>query len=246
MAAASPAAVCVAAHPNDLDGCTGTMILLGRQGYDLHVVGYTHGERGACRAALTDDSTPEVRLEEERQACAKLGAKLHYLNECEGDAYAPRRTIRELTDLLEAIRPSVVFTHWPLDTNADHVMACAAVHRAVSFMQGAKPEIVYMETPDSSVNFQPQHWVYINHVRVEKADVSLCRKSQNKGNILVKGQRRLSEERGRDVWTPARHCEAFASFLNRAYGRPPVGMAPKVFADLERPVEKSEKKEAGK
>lgn len=232
-ASAGPSVAVVGAHPDDLEAALGAVILLKERGYDIHVIDFTRGERGLGEAGCADGSTARKRVAEEERACAKLGAKLHFLDEIDGEAYAPMKTCRQLADLLAQIRPAAVFTHWPLDTHSDHVMTFAAVHKAVNLMGGATPEIYYMEEPHQSKNFQPDHYVYINHVREKKNEIIRCYECQNRNDGLVRRKMRQSEERGRDVWMPARHCEAYASFNNRAYGRPPYGTVPKVFADMD-------------
>ena len=229
-----PAIVFVCAHPDDTEGFAGTAFLL-RDKYDIHIVDLTTGEYGLGEKGWKDGSTAKIRRAEEERACAFLGATPHFLGEVDapGECHASKRATDRLIAIMEELRPVALFTHWPLDTHSDHIMTFAAVHKAVNLMGGATPEIYYMEEPHQSKNFQPDHYVYINHVREKKNEIIRCYECQNRNDGLVRRKMQQSAERGRDVWTPAHHCEAYASFNNRAYGRPPYGTVPKVFADMD-------------
>lgn len=75
------------AHPDDSEGFAGAAFLL-RDSHELHVVDLTRGERGLGPQGLADGSTGRIREQEERAACAFLGAEPHFLCEVNGDCHA--------------------------------------------------------------------------------------------------------------------------------------------------------------
>ena len=87
--------VIVVAHPGELAGCVGTAVQLRQKGYDLHVVDLTNG---------ADGEKPGVCVEEERRACAALGATLHFLGRTKGDVFADIGFCMEIAKLFEEIK----------------------------------------------------------------------------------------------------------------------------------------------
>ena len=75
----------VAAHPDDLIACIG-FCLMTTNLFEVHVIDYTHGERGLGPERFKDGSTKRIRTQEESSVCAALGAKLHWLDEIDGEA----------------------------------------------------------------------------------------------------------------------------------------------------------------
>ena len=120
--------VIVPAHPDDLISTIG-FCLLARDTFEVHVVDFTHGERGLGLEGFTNGVAKATRIKEEESVCAAVGATLHWLDEVDGDAYACRETCWRLADLLKELRPRAVFGHWPVDIHGDHMMAGATLMR---------------------------------------------------------------------------------------------------------------------
>lgn len=59
--------VYVSCHPDDLGGSVGTVMRLA-QVYDVHVVEFTHGERGLGEEGYRDGSTAKIRTAEDEAA----------------------------------------------------------------------------------------------------------------------------------------------------------------------------------
>ena len=154
--------VIVGAHPDDLIGCAGTAFRL-REKFDIHLVDFTHGERGLGEEKFRSGYTKATRTREETEACELLGAKLHWLDEVDGEAHAGRETCERLAAILKELKPRAVIAHWPVDVHTDHVMAGAAAIRAI-FLAGIKPEIYFMEQTYQSKRFVPDVLVDISSV----------------------------------------------------------------------------------
>ena len=156
--------VIVPAHPDDLIACLG-FAHLARDTFELHVIDYTHGERGCGEEKFRSGWTKEKRTQEEQAVCDSIGAKLHWLDEIDGEAYANRESCERLASLLKEIQPRAVFAHWPVDVHTDHVMAGAATLRAI-FLSGIKPEIYFFEETYQAKRFVPD--VFVDFSSVEE------------------------------------------------------------------------------
>ena len=161
--------VIVPAHPDDLISSIG-FCLLARDRFDVHVVDFTHGERGLGQKAFEDGSCRKIRMAEEEAVCKALGAKLHWLDEIDGEAYACRETCRRLADIIRELKPRAVFAHWPVDIHTDHVMAGAAALRAV-FLSGLKPEVYFFDEVYQAKCFVPDHYLDITDVFERKYEI---------------------------------------------------------------------------
>ena len=129
-------------HPDDLISALG-LCLKAHDRFDIHVVDFTHGERGLGPKGLADGSTKKIRMAEEQSVCDAAGVrKLHWLDEIDGEAYASRETCHKLAEILKDVNPRAIFGHSPSDIHTDHVMAGAAMLRAV-FLSGLKPEVYF-------------------------------------------------------------------------------------------------------
>lgn len=179
--------VIVSAHPDDLAGQMGLALLLAER-YNLHVIDFTHGERGCGEEKFRSGWTKAVRTREEEKVCAEVGAKLHWLDEIDGEAMAGRDTCTRLADLLKRIRPRAVILHWPIDIHNDHVMSAAAALRAIQ-MAGLAPEVYFHEQDQQSRGFAPCYYVPISSVTKRKSDIIRNYACQNGDRIAARKER---------------------------------------------------------
>ena len=208
--------VFVGAHPDDSEGFAGTAFLL-REKYDVHVVDLTRGELGLGRAGLEDGSTAIRRMEEERRACALLGAKPHFLCEVDGDACAGRESVERLVGIFREVKPRAVFTHWPVDGHADHVQTAAVVAHALNkyteWGTGPKVERYFFEVLLSqTANWHPLYSVDISRTMGDKQAMLRKYECQNGGDHLVVEKTKQAALRGVQRLPPCRYAETFATF----------------------------------
>jgi len=130
MPAPEPVLV-VAAHPDDeVLGCGATMARLAAEGQPVHIA--ILGE-GITSRSSRDDSGAELlrRLHQQAEAAAlKIGAKdvvLFKLPDNRLDTLPMLEIAKLIEDLIQELRPAVIYTHHPGDLNVDH----GIVHRAV-------------------------------------------------------------------------------------------------------------------
>ena len=130
MPASEPVLV-VAAHPDDeVLGCGATMARLAAEGQPVHIA--ILGE-GITSRSSRDDSDAKLlrRLHQQAEAAAlKVGAKdvvLFKLPDNRLDTLPMLEVAKLIEDLIQKLRPAVIYTHHPGDLNLDH----GIVHRAV-------------------------------------------------------------------------------------------------------------------
>jgi len=77
----------VCAHPDDMIAGAGLGFVLQKsKKFDVHVVDFTHGERGLAWQGVSLDECKAIRTQEEKNACAMLGVPIHFLDEIDGEA----------------------------------------------------------------------------------------------------------------------------------------------------------------
>ena len=115
MAATRLKVIVTGGHPGDPEyGCGGTIARYADAGHDVALLYLNRGEK-SCPA-----TGPLVRVEEAKRACGILKARPLFTDQCDGHAIVDREHYLSFRTLLEAERPDVLFTHWPIDGHADH------------------------------------------------------------------------------------------------------------------------------
>jgi LmbE family N-acetylglucosaminyl deacetylase len=123
------ALLAVFAHPDDETFRPGgTLALLARQGVQVKILTFTHGEAGSCGdpPLCTSDELPVVRERELRSACAALGIRPPHLLDYhdgrlpESDA---ETMIEHILFVVENVRPQILLSFGPdgLSGHPDHI-----------------------------------------------------------------------------------------------------------------------------
>jgi LmbE family N-acetylglucosaminyl deacetylase len=118
-----PVAFAIAAHPDDIEFLmAGTLILLGRAGYELH---YMNLADGCCGTTQYDAQTiASMRRREAQQAAAQIGAIFHESLCHDLEILYDLRLLRRLASIVRQVRPRIVLTHSPVDYMEDHTNTC--------------------------------------------------------------------------------------------------------------------------
>jgi LmbE family N-acetylglucosaminyl deacetylase len=139
-----PVAFAVAAHPDDIEFMmSGTLMLLGGCGFELHVMNVANGN---CGSAVEDGpATAARRLGEAHEAAAAMGATLHppLANDLEILYSLP--LLRRLAAVLREVRPTVLLTQSPADYMEDHMITSRLAVTA-AFSRGMRNFITDPET----------------------------------------------------------------------------------------------------
>ena len=118
----APSALAIAAHPDDIElVMAGTLLLLGRAGYELH---YMNVANGSCGTATLDrEEIVAVRTEEARRAAAMLGAAFHEPLVDDLQIYYTPALAARIGAVVRRARPQVLLVPSPVDYMEDHINA---------------------------------------------------------------------------------------------------------------------------
>jgi LmbE family N-acetylglucosaminyl deacetylase len=109
----------VAAHPDDIEFMMGgTLIMLGKAGYELH---YMTVGNGSCGSSTMDaDETVRTRTAEAREAAALIGAAYHNPLVPDIEILYEQPLIRKLCATVREVRPEILLLPSPQDYMEDH------------------------------------------------------------------------------------------------------------------------------
>ena len=118
-----PSVLALFAHPDDIEFvAAGTLALLGKQGWDIHLMNLANG---CCGSTTTSrEETARIRLEEAKQAASHLQAT-HYqpiFNDLEIEY--TQDAIKHLLGIIRKAKPTILLTHAPVDYMEDHMQTC--------------------------------------------------------------------------------------------------------------------------
>ena len=180
----------VSCHPDDLAGSVGTVIRL-KERYDVHVVEFTHGERGLGEAGYRDGSTRRTRTAEDEAVCRAIGVPLHWCSQVDGEAFACREACEEIAAVFRELKPRAIIVHSLIETHYDHMMSAAAAIKATQ-LAGLKPEIYFQEQEIQSRDFHPVYWVDVSALTERRRElISLWACQQ--GPVIAERKIRTSE-----------------------------------------------------
>ena len=131
---ASPAAIAIGAHPDDIEFyMAGTLLLLQRAGYETHYFNLASGNCGSARESSAP--TRARRQKEARAAASVLMAQFHPCLTDDLEIMYEIGLLRQVAAVIRAVRPNIILTHSPVDYMEDHTNTCRLVVTA-SFAHG--------------------------------------------------------------------------------------------------------------
>ena len=149
------------AYPDDAEFfCAGTLALLHRKGWDIHIATMTPGDCGTVQYSRQEIS--RIRRAEATKAAGILNGTYHCL-ECD-DIFIlyDRPTLLKAIELMRKVKPAIVFTTSPSDYMVDHEMA-SKIAQTACFACG----VVNIETPGAEP-FEPIPHLYYMDPAEEK------------------------------------------------------------------------------
>jgi N-acetylglucosamine malate deacetylase 1 len=188
-------------HPGDPEyGCGGTVARYADLGHEVVLLYLSDG----VPAGKPKDG---VRVAEADKACAILKARSRFAGQIDGDAIVDRAHYEGFRKLLEAERPDVVFTHWPIDNHADHRAISMLAYDAWLRM-GKRFALYYYEVSngEDTVQFAPTHYVDITGTEPRKRRACFAHASQSPEKFYAL-QAQVTRLRG--IERGYRHAEGF-------------------------------------
>jgi len=225
------------AHPDDAEFfCTGTLALLQKKGWQIHIATMTPGDCGTVQYSREEIS--RIRRAEAAKAAGILDGSYHCLESNDIFIMYDKPTLTRTIELMRKVRPAIVLTTSPSDYMVDHEMAskiaqtaCFACGVVNIETPGAEPfepipYLYYMDPVEGKDNLgteiEPGTIVDISSAMDVKEKMLCCHESQR--NWLLKhhgiddyviSMKKLSEARGRQINT--QFAEGFRQHLGHAY-----------------------------
>lgn len=168
----------IGAHPDDPETmCGGTMLQLREKGVEVVAAYLTSGEAGI--AGKSHEESRAIRRVEAQNACEVLGVRAVFLSQIDGNAEVNKARYAEMKALIEAEKPDMVITHWPIDSHRDHRVCAVLVYDAWR-QTGYSFDLYYGEvmTGLQTQNFSPTLWVDITDTHSKKIEAYRCHLSQ--------------------------------------------------------------------
>ena len=129
-----PAALAIAAHPDDIEFVmAGTLLLLRAAGWEIHYFNLSSGNLGST--VMPAAETARVRRGEAQAAAKLLGARWHAPICDDLQIFYTDENIRRVCAVVREARPSVVLTHALADYMEDH-MICTRLAVTAAFARG--------------------------------------------------------------------------------------------------------------
>lgn len=231
-------ALVVSAHSADFVWRAGGAIALhALQGYQVHVVCLSFGERGESaklwrKGNMTEEAVKQVRREEAQAAAAILGASVEFFDIGDYPLRADKETLFRLADVYRRSQPHFVLTHSLHDPyNYDHPLAShlAQEARIIAQAEGYRPGEKIVSAPPvycfephqpEQCNWKPDVLLDITAVWEKKYQAIQCMQGQEhlwEYYTRVALQRGVQAKRNIGI-TAARdivHGEAFQSIFPR-------------------------------
>ena len=146
----------IAAHPDDeVLGCGGTIARLAMEGCEVYIAILGEGITSRFKDSKEADTELVKELHKRSLQVTKLlGGKdlfLYSLPDNRFDTVPLLDIIKIIEDLIEKLKPSIIYTHYAGDLNIDHVITHRAVLTATRPTEGHSVKEIYsFEVPSSS------------------------------------------------------------------------------------------------
>lgn len=163
-------------HPGDPEyGCGGTIARYNELGHQVVLLYLNNGEWPPAQGG----ASAHVRMEEARKACEILKARPAYAGQINGKAILDSPHFDEFRKILEAERPDVVITQWPIDQHRDH-RATSGLAFDAWLQMGKKFALYYYEVSngEDTLQFSPTHYVDITATEPRKRSACYAHASQ--------------------------------------------------------------------
>ncbi|HEX4142534.1 MAG TPA: PIG-L deacetylase family protein [Pirellulales bacterium] len=199
----------VGAHPDDVEFfMAGTLIELGRAGYEMHCMSIANGCCGSTQYG--PGQAMEIRRHEAMAAAALIGAKFHPALVNDMEITYDVRTMARMAAIMRQVAPQILLVHPPSDYMEDHEAACrlavtAAFAREMPNFRTDPllppvfgPVTIYHAQPHGNRTplgelVRPRQFVDVTAVIEQKSAMLECHRSQGQWLDLSQGVSSMSE-----------------------------------------------------
>lgn len=191
-------------HPGDPEcGCAGTIARYAALGHDVLLLYLNRGE-GYCQGG-SPGRCGAIRTAEAENACRILDARPAFAGQIDGRAIVDNAHYNEFRRLLDAEKPDILFTQWPIDRHRDH-RALASLVLDAWLAGGKRPALYFYEVAGDTMMFSPADFVDISGVESTRRAACYAHASQSPAKWYA-AQSALTTLRGAQAGFP--QAEAF-------------------------------------
>jgi len=170
--------VAIGAHFDDVElGCGGVLAKAARRGCPITILVMTSSSYTHARGAITRSA--EDALAEGRAAAEKLGVgDVRCLGLANMNLRWEGETVMAIESIMEEVRPSLIFTHWPFDTHQDHHYGSLATLSAARYFSSILMYDPMFPSGRSYHPFRPQVYFDITDTLDAKIEALRCHASE--------------------------------------------------------------------
>ena len=202
--------VCIGAHPGDPEfGCGGTMARYSDAGHNVTFLYLTRGE--ASDPNKTYAEMAALRTKEAEVACKALNVKHLFAGQIDGNTILNKEWNENMTKMIMAEKPDLLFTQWPVDSHPDHQVT--GMLALTAWIRGGRKFHLYfyeVNTGSETMAFTPTDYVDITGVRDKKITAMYAHKTQDPDGTYKGYFKPLEEFRGLEAGVKA--AEGFIHF----------------------------------
>lgn len=202
-------------HPGDPEyACGGTVARYTDLGHQVTLLYLNKGEGGCGHRTAAECSA--TRVAEAQKACEILKARPAFAGQVDGHASVDADTYDGFRKLLEAEKPDVVFTQWPIDAHPDHRAISMLTYNAWLHM-ATKPSLYFYEVSDGEDTqmFAPTDYVDISLTESRKREACYAHASQSPDHFYPL-QRQVTTFRG--IESGHAQAEAYIRYIKSPGG----------------------------
>jgi LmbE family N-acetylglucosaminyl deacetylase len=191
-------------HPGDPEyGCGGTVARYADLGHEVVLLYLNDGEWPPVKPLQTGGH----RWAEARKACDILKARPRSAGQQNGRAIVDPEHYESFRKIIEAEKPAVVFTQWPIDNHADHRAISMLAYDAWLKLKKRFAFYYYeVSNGEDTVHFSPTHYVDITSTEPRKRQACYAHASQTPDRYY---ELQSLVTRMRGVESGHRHAEGF-------------------------------------
>jgi LmbE family N-acetylglucosaminyl deacetylase len=153
----------------------------------------------------------DLRTKEAAISCKILGATALYAGQIDGNTVLDKNKNEEMTKMILALEPDIVFTQWPVDAHPDHQVT--GLLPLTAWIRAERKFHLYfyeVNTGSETMAFTPTDYVDITALRERKKEAMFAHKTQDPVATYNDYFKPLEEFRGLEAGVKA--AEAFIHF----------------------------------
>lgn len=197
--------VVVGGHPGDAAAaCGGTLLAAAARRWRTVSLALNGGEAGVAGTSAAEAAS--IRKREARRAAELLGCEAVFADQTDGAAELTNARYDAFAAVLRSLEPTLVLTHWPVDTHRDHRAAALLTYDIWQRDGGFRLAYHEVSPGGQTQNFAPAAFVDVTDHLARKNLACLAHASQD-GPAIVAEHERITAFRGLQFAVP--HAEAY-------------------------------------